>query len=145
MGKRRGRGGTAVVAPVLAGALAVALGTDAAGAASGDRADEYTFTSGTTGELVTCSLTGSFSSTETSTGAWALTAVVRVVGADSPECDDGIAHVVAHHESGADDAFSGGGNYVEVSTTTPTEVTSITYQLYLNSCACYTPEYTAPK
>ena len=94
---------------------------------------------------MSCSVNGVFSSTARSGGGWLLSAQVRIADANSPECYDGIAHLVAHHASGPDDEFSGSGNYVQVSTTTTTEVTSITYQLYLNGCACYSAEYTAPK
>ena len=140
-GRRRA---AAVVAPVVASALAVAAGTEVAGAASGSRADEFTYTSSRSGEQVVCVVYGEFSSTQRTDGAWALTAVVRI--SDGPaECNDGIAHLEADDGSASPPSASGGGSYVEVKTTTATEVTSLTYEVYVNGCACYTPTYTAPK
>lgn len=144
MGARRMRRRTAVVAPVLASALAVAAGTDVAAAASGNRADEFYYTSSRTGQEVRCVVYAEFSSTQRTSGRWALTAVVRI--SDGPaECNDGLAHLEADDGSGTPPTFNGGGSYVEVSTTTATEVTRITYDVYFNGCACYTPEYSSPK
>jgi hypothetical protein len=125
-------------------ALAVAAGTDVAAAASGNRADEFFYTSSRTGDEVRCVVYAEFSSTQRTGGDWALRAIVRI--SDGPaECNDGLAHLEADDGSGTPPTFNGGGSYVEVSTTTATEVTSITYDVYFNGCACYTPEYSSPK
>jgi hypothetical protein len=90
-------------------------------------------------------LSGSFTSAQRTDGTWDLSALVFISNANSSECYEGTAHLAAHHATGPDDAFNGGKNFVRVSTRTPTEVTGITYQLYFDGCACYSPESTAPK
>jgi hypothetical protein len=135
----------AVAAPVVATALAVATGARGAEAATAERTEAFTFVSSATQEEVTCTIHASFTSESRQSGGWSLTAFVRIAEASSSECFDGIAHLSAHHTSGPDDSFHGGGSFVQVATTTPTEVTSISYEIYFNACACYSPEYQAPK
>ena len=135
----------AVAAPVVATALAVTAGARGAGAATAERSETFTFTSSSTQEEVACTIHAGFTSSERSAGDWTLTAHVRIAEASSPECFDGIARLSAHREGAPDSDFHGGGSSVEVSTATPSEVTSITYDIYFNGCACYTPEYVAPK
>ena len=141
---RRTRRVAAAAAPLAAGALAVALGASTAEAAPVRRSDAFTFTSDATGESVTCTVQGSYDSTERSAGDWALTAFVRISEASSPECFDGIAHLTVHQDGG-DEAYIGGGSFVQVETTTATEVTRISYDVYFNACACYSGRYHNPK
>jgi hypothetical protein len=139
------RRAVAAVAPVAVSAFAVVGGASGAGAAAADRTENFTFVSKATQEEVNCTIAAGFASTERSSGKWGLTAYVRISSASSSECFDGVASLAAHHASDPDDQFDGAGSYLEVSTTTPTEVTSISYEIYFNACACYTPEYVAPK
>ena len=134
----------AVAAPLAAGAVALAMSTTAAEAAPARRSDAFTFTSDATGESVTCTVQGSYDSTSRSDGTWALTAFVRISEASSPECFDGIAHLTVHQDAG-DEAYIGGGSFVQVETTTATEVTRISYDVYFNGCACYSDRYHDPK
>jgi hypothetical protein len=108
------------------------------------RSEAFTFTSDATGEEVTCTVQGSFDSTERPSGDWSLTAFVRISEASSPECFDGIAHLTVPLDSG-DEHYTGGGSFVQVETTTATAVESISYDVYFNACACYSDRYQNPK
>jgi hypothetical protein len=143
MGKSRKRRAVRVALPLAATIVAVVGGAEAAGAARQTRSDPFTFTSDATGEPVTCTIDGSFESTERPSGDWDLTAVVRISSASSPECFDGIASLTVAQEP--EEHYAGGGSFVQADTTTATEVTSISYELYFNPCACYSERYTAPK
>jgi hypothetical protein len=140
---RRRRRAAFVAAP-LAAAVAVGVGATVAGAAPVRRADAFTFTSADTGESVTCTIQGSYDSTSRPEGDWALSAFVRISEASSPECFDGIAELTVHVDSG-DEEYLGGGSSVQVQTTTATQVTRISYDVYFNGCACYSDRYHDPK
>jgi hypothetical protein len=143
VGKSRRMRAARVALPVAATVVAVVAGTDAAGAARQSRSDPFTFTSDDTGQEVSCTIEGSFESTERPSGDWDLTAVVRISSASSPECFDGIASLSVAQEP--EERYTGGGSFVQADTITATEVTSISYELYFNPCACYSGPYTAPK
>jgi hypothetical protein len=70
---------------------------------------------------------------------------VRIAESSSSECFDGLAHLGTHPASGPSGDFAGGGSFVQVVTTTPSEIQQISYEIYFNGCACYTPVYEAPK
>src|SRR4051794_27765608 len=91
------------MAPATVGAFAVLSGGGVAGAVKADQSFDFTFTSSTTQEDVTCTIAGGFDSTERSAGNWGLTAYVRISSASSSECFDGVASLAAHHESDPDD------------------------------------------
>ena len=143
MGRRSRVRAARVALPVAATVVAVVAATDVAGAAPVRRSDPFTFTSDDTGEEVSCTIEGSFESTERPSGGWDLTAVVRISSASSPECFDGIASLTVAQEP--EEQYVGGGSFVQADTTTATEVTSISYELYFNPCACYSDRYVAPK
>lgn len=141
--RRRNRTIAAALTPLVV-ALTVGAGSPRADAATGNRSDAFAFHSDVTDSDVQCTVTGSLSSTQRSGGDWALTTSVRISEASSPECYDGYVHLTTHSDA-ADGNFDGGGSFVQVSATTPTEVYYITYQLYVNACTCYSPVYFAPK
>jgi hypothetical protein len=143
-GIRSRRRSVLVGVPLAASTVAVAMSTTAAGAAPVQRSEAFTFTSDATGEEVTCTVQGSFDSTERPSGDWSLTAFVRISEASSPECFDGIAHLTVPLDSG-DEHYTGGGSFVQVETTTATAVESISYDVYFNACACYSDRYQNPK
>jgi hypothetical protein len=134
----------ALTAPVVATIAALATNVGAAAAATGGHSDSFTFESAS-GRTVTCGIDGSVRSVERSDGAWDLTADVRISSASSNECFDGIAHLTAEQGDGTTHEYSGGGSLVQVSSVTQAEVTRVSYEIYFNGCACYSPTYHAPK
>ena len=145
MRRRTRRRAAAVAAPLAASAVAVALSTIAADAFPVRRSDEFTFTSDETAESVTCTIQGSYDSTQRPAGDWALSAFVRISEASSPECFDGIAHLTVHQNGAEDQTYIGGGSLVQVETTTAAQVSHISYDVYFNGCACYSDRYQDPK
>ena len=93
---------------------------------------------------MSCTIEGSFESTERPSGNWDLTAVVRISSSSSPECFDGIAHLTVHQDGG-DEEYIGGGSFVQAENVTATEVTRISYDIYFNPCTCYSDRYHNPK
>jgi hypothetical protein len=135
----------AVAAPFVAVAIVVFGAARPAGAATANQQNEFSYTSSRTQDTVNCTIEAAFNSTQQAGGSWSLTAYVRIAPGSSAECLDGVAHLRTRRNGGQTDDYIGGGSSVQVTATTPTEVTSIGYELYFNGCACYTPLYTAPK
>lgn len=140
----RRRRAAMVVAPLALSAAAVAASSTGAGAAPTRKTDAFTFTSDATGQSVTCTIEGSYESTQRTSGDWALTAFVRISEATSTECFDGVAHLTVYQPSGNEE-YIGGGSSVQVESVTATEVTRISYEVYFNACACYSDHYYNPK
>ena len=130
---------------LVVGAWTIGAGSQPAGAATSDRSDTFAFHSDVTGNDVECTVNGALTSQQRQEGDWSLTTYVRISEASSSECYDGFAHVTTHSTDAPDGNYDGGGSFVQVIATTPSEVQSISYQIYFNACTCYTPVYQAPK